>query len=70
MNGKDLYMVQQLMGHRTPSVTMRYAHLAPSHQLAAVQSLCETDVAQNGATDTKTSTSDLEQARPVTASRQ
>lgn len=69
-NGKDLYLVQKLLGHKTPSVTMRYAHLAPTHQLAAVQSLCDTGTAQNGATDTRTSTSDLEQAEPVTASHQ
>ena len=70
MNGQNIYTVQQLMGHKTIQVTLRYAHLAPQHQLAAVQSLCDTDAAQNGATDTQTSTSDLEQAKPITPSRQ
>ena len=69
-NGKDIRTIQMLMGHKTISVTLRYAHCAPTHQLAAVQSLCDTGNAQKGATDTRTSTSDLEQAKPVTASRQ
>jgi len=58
------------MGHKTSQITLRYAHLAPTHQLAAVQRLCDTNGVQNGATDTKTSTSDFEQAKPVTASHQ
>jgi integrase len=70
MNDQNIYTVQQLLGHKTIQVTLRYAHLAPQHQLAAVQSLCDTDAAQNGATDTRTDTSDLEQAKPITASRQ
>ena len=28
------------MGHKTIQITLRYAHLAPKHQLAAVQRLC------------------------------
>jgi hypothetical protein len=39
---------------------MAYAHLAPQHQLAAVQRLCDTNepgAVQNGATDTRTSPS-------------
>jgi integrase len=40
--GVDIYTVKELMGHKTISVTMRYAHLAPQHQLAAVQRLCDT----------------------------
>jgi hypothetical protein len=58
------------MGHKTIQITLRYAHLAPTHQLAAVQRLCDTKVVQNGATDTKTGTSDFEQVATVTASRQ
>jgi site-specific recombinase XerD len=40
MAGADLRTVQELMGHKTIQMTVRYAHLAPKHQLAAVQRLC------------------------------
>src|SRR5262249_26331372 len=40
MAGVDLRTVQQLMGHKTIQMTVRYAHLAPEHQLAAVERLC------------------------------
>jgi site-specific recombinase XerD len=55
-----LRAVQELMGHKTISMTVRYAHLAPQHQLAAVQRLCDTDGAQKRATDTRTSTDGLD----------
>jgi len=70
MAGVDLRTVQELMGHKTIQVTLRYAHLAPQHQLEAVQRLCDTTTAQTAATDTKTSTSDLERAEPITITRQ
>jgi integrase len=60
MAGVDIRTVQELMGHKTIQVTLRYAHLAPVHQLEAVQRLCDTGFAQNGATDTRTSTSIFE----------
>jgi site-specific recombinase XerD len=56
MAGVDLRTVQQLMGHKTIQMTCRYAHLAPEHQLAAVERLCETENAQKEATDTRTDT--------------
>lgn len=34
--GRSLYEVQRLLGHHDPKVTMRYAHLAPSAMLEAV----------------------------------
>jgi integrase len=40
MAGADLRTVQQLMGHKTIQMTIRYSHLAPEHQLYAVQLLC------------------------------
>jgi integrase len=69
MNGESLRTVQELMGHKTLSMTLRYAHLAPDFQLAAVQRLCQTkqsgQQSQAGSkrtteepTDTKTSTSE------------
>jgi site-specific recombinase XerD len=57
MAGVDLRTVQQLMGHKTIQMTCRYTHLAPEHQLAAVERLCETEGAQERPTDTRTDTS-------------
>lgn len=39
MKGVDLYTTQQLMGHKTASMTQRYAHLAPGHLENAVKKL-------------------------------
>jgi hypothetical protein len=39
MAGVDLRTVADLMGHKTIQMTMRYAHLAPAHQLVAVERL-------------------------------
>ncbi len=61
MAGVDLRTVQVLMGHKTIQMMCRYAHLAPQHELAAVQRLCDTTpgaarggAAQKEATDTTT----------------
>lgn len=45
MAGVDLNTVRELMGHKTVTMTMRYAHLAPQHKQAAVDRLeafCDT----------------------------
>ena len=42
MAGGDLHTVQELMGHQTVTMTMRYAHLAPSHLREAVQRISRT----------------------------
>jgi site-specific recombinase XerD len=39
MRGVDLYRVQILMGHKTPAMTLRYAHFSPEHLRAAVATL-------------------------------
>src|SRR5207237_536572 len=39
MAGVDLRTVQELLGHKTLAMTMRYSHLAPSHVAAAVEKL-------------------------------
>ena len=39
MAGVDIRTVAELMGHRTLAMTKRYAHLAPAHNLAAVEKL-------------------------------
>jgi site-specific recombinase XerD len=51
MAGVDIRTVAELMGHRTIQMTMRYAHLAPAHNLAAVEKLVTTTW-----TDSKTDT--------------
>jgi site-specific recombinase XerD len=56
MAGVDLRTVQELMGHKTIQVTVRYAHLAPRHRLAAVQRLCDTEAVLAKPTDTGTDT--------------
>jgi site-specific recombinase XerD len=56
MKGVDLRTVQELMGHKTIQMTVRYAHLAPQHRLAAVQRLCDTEAVQTSASDTTTDT--------------
>ena len=39
MKGVDLPTVQALMGHKSISMTLRYAHLSPAHQVSAVRKL-------------------------------
>jgi len=66
MKGVDIRTVQELMGHKTIQMTLRYAHLTPVHQLEAVQRLCDTKtletqrwgVGQHQPIGTKTSTDD------------
>jgi len=36
MEGVDLVTVEQLMGHKTLEMTLRYSHLAPNHKMRAV----------------------------------
>lgn len=63
MAGVDLRTVQELMGHKTIAMTVRYAHLAPAHRREAIERLTA------GATSTRTSTSrfpaDIPDAVPV-----
>jgi site-specific recombinase XerD len=50
MAGVDLRTVQELMGHKSIEMTVRYSHLAPKHTLAAVERLVSTLNSTNGAT--------------------
>jgi site-specific recombinase XerD len=60
MAGVDLRTVAELMGHKTIQMTMRYAHLAPAHGLAAVERLVNP-------TSPKTSTKRLERVAEIKA---
>jgi integrase len=61
MAGVDLRTVQELMGHKTVAMTIRYSHLAPSHQKEAVERLVSVQSQRTTAasTDTRTDTSDF-----------
>jgi len=39
MSGVDLYAVGQVLGHKTPRMTQRYAHLSPSYMAGAIGKL-------------------------------
>jgi len=40
MMGIDLKTVQELLGHKTFEMTLRYAHLSPNHKRAAIDHFC------------------------------
>jgi integrase len=42
MAGIDITTVKELLGHKTLAMTLRYAHLAPSHKVKALNVLNET----------------------------
>ena len=52
MAGVPLRTVQELLGHQSATMTLRYAHLSPEHQLEAVLKLDS-----SRATATRTATS-------------
>lgn len=58
MAGVDLRTVQERMGHKSMQMTIRYAHLAPKHTLAAVEVLGANSPTDS--TDTITSTEGVE----------
>ena len=61
MAGVDLRTVQELMGHKSIQMTVRYSHLTPKHTLAAVELL--SGAVSETSTDTKTSTGTPTEAR-------
>jgi integrase len=44
MAGVPLNTVRELLGHTTPAMTLRYAHLAPDHKQQAVEQLCQSSI--------------------------
>ena len=40
MAGVDLKTVQELLGHKSITMTLRYSHLSPDHKKRAVEVLC------------------------------
>jgi site-specific recombinase XerD len=73
MQGVDIRTVEKLMGHKTIRMTLRSAHLAPQHQLAAVQRLCDTkaeSAKEEAAQKTPTSTEPSEADATTVASVQ
>jgi site-specific recombinase XerD len=63
MAGVDIRTVQELLGHKTIAMTVRYSHLAPKHTLAAVERL---DAPTGIPTDTTTDTRVFEQSAAQT----
>ena len=61
MAGVDIRTVQELLGHKTISMTVRYSHLAPKHTLAAVERL---DAPTGEPSDTTTDTSAIPPVAP------
>lgn len=57
MAGVDLRTVAQLLGHKTLQMVMRYAHLSQSHEMAAVERLCNTGQGNEKPSDTRGDTS-------------
>jgi len=41
MGGVDLKTVQELLGHKSYEMTLRYAHLSPDHKKLALDVLCK-----------------------------
>lgn len=46
MAGVDLTTIKELLGHKSLTMTLRYAHLAPSHKVKAVAVLDETSASK------------------------
>jgi integrase len=52
MAGIDITTVRELLGHKTLTMTLRYAHLAPSHKVSAVDILDRTLTGEMNSTKT------------------
>jgi len=65
MAGVDIRTVQELLGHKSIAMTVRYSHLRPKHTLAAVERLAGANT--EAPTGTKTSTGATEPINPESA---
>ncbi|HEY7953708.1 MAG TPA: tyrosine-type recombinase/integrase, partial [Polyangia bacterium] len=63
MAGGSLLALQRLLGHSTPMMTMRYAHLAPDHLAGEVARMAFTTPAASA------SVTDMDEARRKRAKR-
>ena len=52
MAGVDITAVKELLEHKTLTMTLRYAHLAPSYKVKAVETLTDTLGAETNYTKT------------------
>ena len=57
MAGVDLRTVAELLRHKTLQMIMRYSHLAPEHQVSAVERLVKVGKRRDTKADTRTSRS-------------
>ncbi len=67
MAGVGLADVKELMGHKTFAMTLRYAHLAPQHKLAAVRKLDGWGCSASGQSSTRSSTTGLDPSSEAAA---
>jgi integrase len=65
MAGVDLRTVQELLGHKSIAMTVRYSHLSPTHTLAAVERLA--GAVPEAPTGTRTSTNANGPSQPASA---
>jgi hypothetical protein len=65
MAGVDVRTIQELLGHRTLAMTLRYAHLSPAHKRAAVNHLMRPRLGAPTGTATGTRKIGVPQARPA-----
>jgi integrase len=65
MAGVDIRTVQELMGHSTITMTMRYAHLSPAHLRAAVNKASVSNEHVKRRLETVSKTVSVEEARSI-----
>jgi len=63
MAGVDLRTVAELLGHRTLQMVMRYSHLAPEHQVSAVDRLVDVGNERDTKSDTGASGAESERRK-------